>query len=93
MPSSYCDQLILEYINNNKERILDAFFLDTLLFNKNVGVLSLILAWAFLIAYSRLALSLYDSGDVPDNFVLGISNALFINRVFLKKPICQSSHV
>lgn len=74
----------------------DAFLIAaciTILFNKNMWVPGLVWLWAFIVAYSRLALGVHYPSDILGGVIIGISNALFVNWIFLKRAIRQSTDV
>lgn len=68
----------------------DAFLIAacvTILSNKNMWVPGLVWSWACIVAYSRLAIGVHYASDVVGGVVIGISNALFVNWIFLKRVI------
>ena len=74
----------------------DAFLIATcitLLFNKQKWLLIIIWLWALAVAYSRLVLGVHYSSDVIGAMLIGTSDALIVNWIFLKRLTKKGSHV
>ncbi|MDP4284381.1 MAG: phosphatase PAP2 family protein [Bacteroidota bacterium] len=73
----------------------DAFLIATcmtILFNKNKWLLFLIWIWAFVVAYTRLALGVHYPSDVIGAIIIGMSNAIIVNRIFTKKITTKTNN-
>ncbi len=65
----------------------------TILFSNNKWLLSIIWLWAFVVAYTRLALGVHYPSDVIGGMLIGTSNAIIVNRIFTKKITNQANNV
>ena len=65
----------------------------TILFSNNKWLLSIIWLWAFVVAYTRLALGVHYPSDVIGGMIIGASNAIIVNRIFIKKAINPTTNV
>jgi len=65
----------------------------TILFSNNKWLLSLIWLWAFAVAYTRLALGVHYPSDVIGGMIIGTSNAIIVNWIFMQKFTKKTNHV
>lgn len=74
----------------------DAFLIATslsILFLKQKVCLFLIWLWAFMVAYSRLALGVHYPSDVVASMIISSSLAIIVNRFFIKRNFLKDASV
>ncbi len=74
----------------------DAFLIATslsILFLKQKVWLFLIWLWAFMVAYSRLALGVHYPSDVVASMIISSSLAIIVNRFFIKRNFLKDASV